>query len=44
LYNIEEQRKIEKTNNKIQNIISDISTTIDKSFKRDNKIDEVLNK
>ena len=43
LFNIEEQRKIEKTNNKIQNIINDISTTVDKAYKRDNKIDEVLN-
>lgn len=43
LFNIEEQRKIEQTNNTIQNIISDISTTVDKAYKRDNKIDEVLN-
>jgi hypothetical protein len=43
LFNIEEQRKIEKTNNTIQNIINDISTTVDKAYKRDNKIDEVLN-
>ena len=44
LFNIDEQRKIERTNNAVLNIISDISTTVDKSFKRDNKIDEVLNK
>ena len=44
LFNIDEQRKIERTNNTVLNIISDISTTVDKSFKRDNKIDEVLNK
>jgi hypothetical protein len=43
LFNIDEQRKIEQTNNTIQNIINDISTTVDKSYKRDNKIDEVLN-
>jgi hypothetical protein len=43
LFNIEEQRKIEKTNNTIQNIINDISTTVDKAYRRDNKIDEVLN-
>ena len=43
LFNIEEQRKIEKTNNAIQNIINDISTTVDKAYRRDNKIDEVLN-
>lgn len=42
LFNIDEQRKIERTNNTVLNIISDISTTVDKSFKRDNKIDEVL--
>jgi hypothetical protein len=44
LVNIEEQRKIEQTNNSIKDIISDISTTVDKSYRRDNKIDEVLNK
>lgn len=43
LYNIEEQRKIEETNNNITNIISDISTTVDVAYKRDNKIEEVLN-
>jgi hypothetical protein len=43
LFNIEEQRKIEKTNNTIQNIINDISTTVDKAYRRNNKIDEVLN-
>ena len=43
LFDIEEQRKINQTNNAIRDIISDISTTIDKAFKRDNKIDEVLN-
>ena len=43
LFNIEEQRKIEQTNNIVLNIINDISTTVDKSYKRDNKIDEVLN-
>ena len=43
LFDIEEQRKIDQTNNTIRDIISDISTTIDKAFKRDNKIDEVLN-
>jgi hypothetical protein len=43
LFNIEEQRKIERTNIIIKNIIIDISSTVDKSFKRDNKIDEVLN-
>ena len=43
LFDIEEQRKIDQTNNAIRDIISDISTTIDKAFKRDNKIDEVLN-
>lgn len=43
LFDIEEQRKIDQTNNAIKDIISDISTTVDKAFKRDNKIDEVLN-
>ena len=43
LFDIEEQRKIDQTNNAIRDIISDISTTVDKAFKRDNKIDEVLN-
>jgi hypothetical protein len=43
LFNIDEQRKIEQTNSAVQNIISDISTTVDKAYKRDNKIDEVLN-
>jgi len=43
LFNIEEQRKIELTNNTVLDIINDISTTVDKSYKRDNKIDEVLN-
>jgi hypothetical protein len=43
LFDIEEQRKIDQTNNVVKNIISDISTTVDKAFKRDNKIDEVLN-
>jgi hypothetical protein len=43
LFNIDEQRKIEETNNIIQNMINDISTTVDKVYKRDNKIDEVLN-
>ena len=40
---IDEKRKIEKTNNTILDIINDISTTVDKAYKRDNKIDEVLN-
>lgn len=44
LLDINEQRKIEETNSAVQNIINDISTTVDKSYKRDNKIDEVLNK
>jgi len=43
LLDIDEQRKIEETNSAVQNIINDISTTVDKSYKRDNKIDEVLN-
>jgi len=43
LFNIDEQRKIEQTNSAVQNIINDISTTVDKAYKRDNKIDEVLN-
>jgi hypothetical protein len=43
LFNIEEERKIEETNNKVLDIISDISTTVDQAYKRDNKIDEVLN-
>lgn len=43
LFNIEEQRKIEQTNNTVLDIINDISTTVDKVYKRDNKIDEVLN-
>ncbi len=43
LINIDEQMKIEETNQILQDIISDISTTVDKSYKRDNKIDEVLN-
>ena len=43
LVNVEEQRKVEQTNNTIKNIINDISTTVDKAYKRDNKIDEVLN-
>lgn len=43
LLDIEERKKIEKTNNTIQGIINDISTTVDKAYRRDNKIDEVLN-
>ena len=43
LLDIDEQRKIEETNSSVQNIINDISTTVDKVYKRDNKIDEVLN-
>ena len=43
LLDIDEQRKIERTNSAVQNIINDISTTVDKAHKRDNKIDEVLN-
>ena len=43
LLDIDEQRKIEETNSSVQNIINDISTTVDKAYKRDNKIDEVLN-
>ena len=43
LLDIDEQRKIEQTNSTVQNIINDISTTVDKAYKRDNKIDEVLN-
>jgi hypothetical protein len=43
LIDIDERKKIEKTNNTVLDIISDISTTIDKAYKRDNKIDEVLN-
>jgi len=43
LFDIEEQRKIDQTNNAIRDMINDISTTVDKAFKRDNKIDEVLN-
>ena len=43
MFNVEEQRKVEQTNNVIKNIINDISTTVDKAYKRDNKIDEVLN-
>ena len=43
LLDIDERKKIEKTNNTVLDIISDISTTIDKSYRRDNKIDEVLN-
>lgn len=43
LLDIDEKRKIEQTNNTITNIINDISTTVDKAFRRDNKIDEVLN-
>mgnify|MGYP003337207379 FL=1 len=43
LFNVEEQRKIEKTNSSIKDIIGDISTTVDVSYKRDNKIEEVLN-
>jgi hypothetical protein len=43
LFDVEEQRKIDQTNNAIRDIIYDISTTVDKAYKRDNKIDEVLN-
>jgi hypothetical protein len=43
LCDIEEQRKISETNNNIMDIIHDISTTVDKAYRRDNKIDEVLN-
>jgi hypothetical protein len=43
LFDIEEQRKIDQTNNTVLDIINDISTTVDKAYKRDNKIDEVLN-
>ncbi len=43
LIDVDERKKIERTNNAILNIINDISTTVDKAYKRDNKIDEVLN-
>lgn len=43
LLDIDERKKIEQTNNAVLDIISDISTTVDKAYKRDNKIDEVLN-
>ena len=43
LFDIEEQRKIDQTNNTVLDIINDISTTVDKSYRRDNKIDKVLN-
>lgn len=43
LFDIEEQRKINQTNNTVLDIINDISTTVDKAYRRDNKIDEVLN-
>jgi hypothetical protein len=43
LLDIDEQRKIEITNSAVKNIINVISTTVDKAYRRDNKIDEVLN-
>ena len=43
LFDIEEQRKSNQTNNTVLDIINDISTTVDKAYRRDNKIDEVLN-
>ena len=43
LINIEENRRIEEVNKTLNSIISDISTTVDKSYRRDETIDEILN-
>jgi len=43
LINIEENRIMEETNKKLSSIINDISTTVDKSYRRDETINEILN-
>ena len=39
----DEQKEIEKSNKRVNEVILDISTTVDKSFDRDGKLDEILN-
>ena len=43
LIDLERNKKIEETNQTLESIISDISTTIEKKYKRDETIDEILN-
>lgn len=43
LIDFEESRKREEANKKISSIIGDISTTVDRSYRRDETIDEILN-
>ncbi len=42
LNNLDDIRTKEKINNTLENIISDISTSVDKSYRRDETIDEIL--
>lgn len=39
----DEQKEIEKSNKRVNEVILDISTTVDKSFDRDGKLEEILN-
>lgn len=43
LVNLDENRKKEEVNKKLENIISDISTSVDKIHRRDETINEILN-
>ena len=43
LISLEENRKKEEANKKLSSIIGDISTTVDRSYRRDETIDEILN-
>lgn len=43
LIDFEESRKREEANKKISSIIGDISTTVDRGYRRDETIDEILN-
>jgi hypothetical protein len=43
LINIEENRREEEANKTLSSIINDISTTVDRSYRRDETIDEILN-
>lgn len=43
LIDIEENKKKEDANKKLSSIIGDISTTVDRSYRRDETLDEILN-
>lgn len=43
LTNLDENNKIDEVNSKLENIISDISTSVDKKYRRDDTINEILN-